>query len=349
MLSRVADSIYWLNRYIERAENVARFLEVNVNLMLDVPMGIEQQWQPLVTTTGDRAFFEEHYGEATAENVIQFLTFDQNYPNSIFSCFQSARENARSVREIISSAMWSQINASHQMVSEASKNLSVSDLSDFLEQVKQASHAFVGITDATLTRNEAWHFGRLGRFLERADKTSRILDVKYYVLLPSATDVGTLLDELGWMALLKSASAYEMYRKRSKQHRITPAGVSEFLILDAEFPRSIQFCLWQAEQSLHRITGTPLGSWHIPIERAVGRLRSELEYLTIEEIIERGIHEFLGQLQQQMNEVNTSIYETFLALPPLEAATQSQNQGQSQSQSQSQSQTVATQHSGSLV
>jgi uncharacterized alpha-E superfamily protein len=336
MLSRVADSIYWLNRYIERAENVARFLEVNVNLMLDIPMGIEQQWQPLVTTTGDRAFFEQHYGEATAENVIEFLTFDPNYANSILSCFQNARENARSVREIISSEMWGQVNAAYLMVAEASKNLSTADLSDFLEQVKQASHAFVGITDATLTRNDAWHFGRMGRFLERADKTSRILDVKYYVLLPAATDVGTLLDELGWMALLKSASAYEMYRKRSQRHRITPAGVSEFLILDPEFPRSVQFCLWQAEQSLHRITGTPLGSWHSPIERALGRLRSELEYLTIEEIIERGIHEFLDQLQQEMNKVNNGIYETFFALAPLETTALSQAQSQEQHQSQDQ-------------
>ncbi|MEO0378384.1 MAG: alpha-E domain-containing protein [Cyanobacteria bacterium P01_A01_bin.17] len=340
MLSRVANSIYWLNRYIERAENVARFLEVNINLMLDIPTGIEQQWQPLVTTTGDRAFFEQHYGDATAENVIQFLTFDQQYPNSIFSCWQMARENARSVREIISSEMWSEVNAAHQMVSEASKDLSISDLSDFLEQVKQASHSFVGTTDATLSRNEAWHFGRMGRFLERADKTSRILDVKYYVLLPSATDVGTLLDELGWMALLKSASAYEMYRQSSQQHRITPAGVSGFLILDPEFPRSVQFCLWQAEQSLHRITGTPLGSWHIPIERSLGRLRSEMEYLMIDEIIDRGIHEFLDQLQQSMNEVNNGIYETFFALPPLE--TTAAPQSQSQSQGQNQSQTFAT-------
>ncbi len=334
MLSRVANSIYWLNRYIERAENVARFLEVNVNLMLDIPNGIEQQWQPLVTTTGDRAFFEEHYGKATAENVIQFLTFDQQYPNSIFSCWQKARENARSVREIISSEMWSEVNATHQMVADASKDLSISDLSDFLEQVKQASHSFVGTTDATLSRNEAWHFGRMGRFLERADKTSRILDVKYYVLLPSATDVGTLLDELGWIALLKSASAYEMYRQSSQQHRVTPAGVSGFLILDAEFPRSIQFCLWQAEQSLHRITGTPLGSWHIPIERALGRLRSEMEYLMIDEIIDRGIHEYLDQLQQQMNEVNHGIYETFFALTPLEDTAAPQSQAQSQSQTQ---------------
>lgn len=315
MLSRVADSIYWLNRYIERAENVARFLEVNLNLILDLPSGMLQQWQPLVTTTGDRDFFEQHYGEATADNVIAVLTFDRQYPNSILSCIHQARENARSVREVISSEMWQQVNTAYLMVSDASHNLSFAELPSFLEQVKQLSHAFVGVTDATMAHNEAWHFSCLGRLLERADKTSRILDVKYYVLLPSATHVGSTLDELGWIALLKSAGAYEMYRQWSKQHRITPAGVSKFLILDPEFPRSIQFCLWQAEQSLHQITGTPLGAWRIPAERAMGRLRSELEYLTIEEIIQGGMHEFLDRLQQQMNHVDDQMYMSFFALP----------------------------------
>ncbi len=317
MLSRVADSIYWLNRYVERAENIARFVGTNLNLILDSPKGIEQQWKPLVYTTGDQELFEQTYGEANAENVIQFLTFDSNYPNSILSCLQIARENARSVREIISSEMWEQINAFYWMVKNAAPDQSLSGLQDFFTEVKLASHLFAGVMDATMSHNEGWHFGQIGRLLERADKTSRILDVKYYILLPSVKHVGTILDQLQWIALLRSASAYEMYRKRS-QHRITPDGVAEFLILDREFPRSIQSCLLQAERSLHQITGTPHGTWQNPVERTLGRLRSELGYITIDEIMHIGLHEFLNDLQKKINQVGDKIFENFFAIKPVE-------------------------------
>lgn len=315
MLSRVADSIYWLNRYVERAENVARFVDVNLNLMLDCPIGLTEQWKPLVLTAGDLPLFQERYGEATAENVIQFLSFDSDYSNSILSCLRAARENARSIREIISREMWEQVNGFYLMVKEAALGQSFSELHDFFTEVKMASHLFAGVMNATMSHNEGWHFGQIGRLLERADKTARILDVKYFILLPSVKDVGTPLDEIQWMALLKSASAYEMYRKRA-QHRITPTGVAEFLVLNREFPRSIRFCLLETERSLHQITGTPTGTWKEPAERALGRLRSELDYLTIEEIIQTGLHEFLDHLQQQMNGVGDKIFETFFALDP---------------------------------
>ena len=316
MLSRVADSIYWLNRYVERAENIARFIDVNLTLMLDSAIGLTEQWKPLVLTTGDLPLFQERYGEPTAENVIQFLSFDSDYSNSIVSCLQSARENARSIREIISREMWEQVNAFYLMVKEASQGQSLSELHDFFTEVKMASHLFAGVMDATMAHNEGWHFGQIGRLLERADKTARILDVKYFILLPSVKDVGTTLDEVQWIALLKSASAYEMYRKRCP-HRITPKGVAEFLILDREFPRSIEFCLLQAERSLRQITGTPAATWTNPAERALGRLRSELDYVTIEDIIQTGLHEFLDHLQQQMNGVGNEIFETFFALEPI--------------------------------
>ncbi len=315
MLSRVANSIYWLNRYVERAENVARFVDVNLNLLLDAPPGMEQQWEPLVITTGDQASFKERYGEATPDNILRFLTFDREYPNSIISCLRSARENARSVREIISSEMWEQVNAFYLMVNEAADVGLLSDLHNFFPKVKMASHLFAGVMDATMTHNEGWHFGQLGRLLERADKTARILDVKYYILLPSVTDVGSPLDDLQWIALLKSASAYEMYRKC--QYRITPQGVTEFLILNREFPRSIQFCLLEAERSLHCISGTPAGTWRTGSDRALGRLRSELDYLTMEEITQRGLHEFLDDLQTRLNTIGGKVFSDFFALEPV--------------------------------
>ncbi len=313
MLSRVADSIYWLNRYIERAENVARFVDVNLNLLLDSPVGIQQQWQPIVITTGDLELFQQRYGEATDKNVIQFLTFDRNYPNSILSCLRSARENARSIREIISSEMWEQVNEFYMMVRDAEKQCQPYQLPEFFNQVKQQGHLFAGVMDGTMTHNDGWHFGHIGRLLERADKTSRILDVKYYILLPSVEDVGTTLDEVQWMALLRSASAYEMYRKR-RQHRINPSDVVEFLVLDRQFPRAIQYCFLQAEKSLQQITGTQPGTWQNPVDRELGRLRSQLDYLMIDEILQRGLHEFLDNLQQRINLVGDKMFETFFAL-----------------------------------
>lgn len=317
MLSRVADSIYWLNRYVERAENVARFIDVNGYLVLDSPtVFTNQQWEPLVITTGDQALFQERYGEATPENVIRFLTFDAEYSNSIISCLQLARDNARSVREIISSEMWQEVNEFYLMVKSAAESyqdFQLFKIFEFFTEVKRASHRFAGVMNATMTHNEGWHFGQIGRLLERADKTARILDVKYYVLLPSVQAVGSTLDELQWMALLKSASAYEMYRKRGL-HRITPYAVAEFLILDQVFPRSVRFCLQQAERSLHEITGSPVGTWRTPVERVMGRLRADLDYITIEELIEVGLHEFLDRLQSRMNEVGEKIFETFFAV-----------------------------------
>ena len=310
MLARVAESIYWMSRYIERAENVARFIEVNLNLMLDLPVGSAQQWKPLVDTTGDAAEFAKRYGSATQHNVIQFLTFDDKNVNSICSCLRAARENARSVREIISSEMWEQVNQFYLMLNSAAAG-SRSDPQDLLASVKMAGQLFTGVTDATMTHNESWEFCRLGRMLERADKTSRILDVKYFLLLPTAADVGTTSDDIQWAAVLRSASAFEMYRKA--HGRIAPERVVEFLLLDKEFPRAIQYCLMRARESVHAISGTPEGVFRHPVERLLGELCSELAYARIEAIITAGLHEHLDRLQTRMNQVGNGISETFFA------------------------------------
>jgi uncharacterized alpha-E superfamily protein len=321
MLARVADSIYWMSRYVERAENVARFIEVNLNLMLDLPVGSAQQWQPLVATTGDAEEFATRYGAATQGNVIQFLTFDQENVNSIRSCLRAARENARSVREIISSEMWEQLNEFYLMVNSADAGCRT-DPQDLFASVRKAGHLFAGVTDATMTHNESWHFCRLGRMLERADKTSRILDVKYFLLLPTAADVGTTSDDIQWAAVLRSASAFEMYRKA--HGRIAPDRVVEFLLFEKEFPRAVQYCLVRARQSVHAISGTPAGMFRHPVERLLGELCSELAYSRVEAIITAGLHEHLDRLQTKMNEVGTGISETFFAArgaPPVRKKT----------------------------
>jgi uncharacterized alpha-E superfamily protein len=313
MLSRVAESIYWMGRYVERAENVARFIDVNFQLMLDAAWGQDQQWQPLVNTTGDHEAFAERYGSATQEKVIRFLTFDTENPNSILSCLRAARENARTVREIISSEMWLQLNTFYLTVCSAAERPAGLDApTQFFDAVKESSHLFAGITDATMTHGEAWHFGQLGRMLERADKTSRILDVKYYILLRSVDDVGTPFDDIQWAAVLRSASAFEMYRKR--HGRISPHGVVEFLMLDREFPRAIQFCLLEARDSLHAISGTQLGTFRYSPEKLLGQLYSDLSFTTVEEIVNQGLHEYVDEFQSQLNRVGTGIFETFFAM-----------------------------------
>ncbi len=315
MLSRVADSIYWMARYIERAENVARFIHVNLNLALELGPELEQ-WAPLIYTTGDEQVFYQRYPVASREAVVQFLTLDEENPNSILACLRAARENARTVRDIISSEMWEELNKFYLMVREAAKNTTAVDSPfEFYGQVKSHGAMLEGLAESTMSRGEAWHFRRLGRLIERAEKTSRILDVKYYLLLPTLGDVGTPLDITQWTALLKSASALEMYRKR--HGRITPEEVAEFLILDRDFPRSMHFCLIRAEQSLAAITGGGPTTLRSPAEQRLGRLRAELDYASIREIIGGGLHEFIDAFQVKLNAVGAAIFETFFALQPV--------------------------------
>jgi uncharacterized alpha-E superfamily protein len=314
LLSRVADAVFWMGRYIERAENVARFIDVNQNLMLDGPRGAGDQWQPIVDTTGDRAAFAERYGAATQQNVIRFLAFDNLNPNSICSCLLAARENARSVRETISSEMWQQINSLHLLVTAQSKKRSLESLPDFCHSIRMGCHLFQGITHVTMSHNEPWHFIRLATSLERADKTTRILDVKYFILLPSVTDVGTPYDEIQWAAVLKSVSGLEMYRKR--YGRIAPERIVEFLLLDGEFPRAVRYCVGVADASLHAITGTRPGAFSCASEQMLGRLRSEFDYAQVEPILQAGLHEFFDGLQVKMNTIGECILGDFFAQQP---------------------------------
>jgi uncharacterized alpha-E superfamily protein len=313
MLSRVADSIYWMSRLVERAENVARFIDVNLTLTLDSPASYTQQWQPLINTTGDEEVFAKRFGTADQHNTIHFLAFDTENPNSILSCIQGARENARSIREVISSEMWEELNTFYLTVKAEAEQPNVAEMPhQFFGEVKQASHLFNGVTDATMSRTEGWHFFEMGRMLERADKTSRILDVKYYILLRSVAEVGTPVDELQWAAVLRSASAFEMYRKR--HGRITPQAIVQFLLLDPEFPRSVRHSLDRARASLHAITGTPIGSFRNLPEKLLGPLCSDLAFTNAEEIADVGLHQYLDDLQTRVNQVGAGIYETFFAV-----------------------------------
>jgi len=323
MLSRVADSVFWMARYIERAENVARFIDVNHNFSLELGDQLGDQWAPLIYTTGDHEAFFNRYKDATRENVLRFLAFDKENSNSILSCVSSARENARTARETISSDMWEELNRFYLLVRDAVNSGASGDY-EFFAQVKRASNLLIGTTDTTMSHGEAWNFVRMGRLLERADKTTRIVDVKYYILLPNVADVGTTLDVVQWSTLLRSTSALEMYRR---QHgRIQPNKVIDFLLLDRCFPRSFRYCVGGAEESLHAITGTPEGTFGNRAEQQLGRLRSELDFTAIDDIIASGLHEFIDDVKDRLNRTGEAIYQCFFQLDSVRSQSQSQEQ-----------------------
>ena len=319
MLSRVANSIYWMCRYIERAENVARFISVNLNLLLDMPSEKGKHWEPIVMTTGDQAIFEEKHPDYDRESVIHFLTFERSYPNSILTCLALARENARSIREIISSEMWEHLNNFYlELADKGSPGFALSDPHRFYKIIQMRSHLFTGLMDCTMSHGEAWNFARIGMMLERADKTSRILDVKYFMLLPQADLVNTPIDNIQWTAVLKSASAFEMFRKQ--HHQITPRSVADFLIFDPDFPRAIHHCIIKAMICQRRITGTAPGSASNGVEKLLGRLKADLDYADIDEVIDVGMHEYLDNLQTRLNQVDTAIGTTFFNIKEMAAA-----------------------------
>ena len=310
MLSRVAESIYWMARYIERAENTARFIDVSLNMSLDAPIAFSDQWQPLISITGSTEAFKEGYPVADRDNVIQFLALDPENPSSIFSCLRAARENARSIREVISTDTWEQVNRFYLMVSSPNAARRIKESPGiFFADVRRYSQLIAGVADATTSHGEPWHFMQLGRLLERADNTSRLLDVKYFLLLPSVEEVGGAVDEIEWSIVLRSATALEMYRQRFGS--IGPEDVVDYLLLDPVFPRSIFFCIEHAEESVHAITGTPPGSFRNPVERRLGQMRSELAYAQVHDIISRGLHEFLDNFQTQLNLIGDAISEAF--------------------------------------
>jgi len=313
MLSRVADAVFWMSRYLERAVNQARFIDVNWLLTLDIPEQYGEQWGPLVDTTGDKAWFTEKYSESSRENVINFMTFDAEYPNSIRSCLRAARENARTVREIIPTEMWEEINIFYHTVERAARESETvtGNPFAFCSEVKRRGFALGGIAGSAMTKDEVFHFLELGRMLERADKITRLVDVKYFFLLPSAQDVNTTLDHIQWSALLKAASAFQTYRHLYGP--ISPSQVVELLLLNHEFPRSLLHCVSRAQTALHGITGTRMGHFSNLAEKHLGQLVGELSFYSVEDIIKIGLHEFTDKTQSRMNETDVAIYRTFFS------------------------------------
>ena len=321
MLSRVADSLYWMSRYVERTENIARILDVNLQLMLDMPkLGPEEQkilWEPVLRSTGDNEDFFKHYKALSSENVIDFLTLNPKNSNSILNCLTTARENARHVREQISLEMWEEINRTYLWLKgQTLKKILKQGPYEFFSSVKNASHLFQGITDGTMTHGEDWDFIQVGKYLERADMTTRILDAndEIFITRPGSKNSHTS-GTLQWSAILRSCSSHDAYRKFYVA-QVEPDKVVEFLILSEFFPRSIRFCAGALDESLRRISGCKDEHFTNQAEKLTGRLVAELNYSALEDIKTVGMHKYMDELQLKFNAIGEAIFQTYLFSPP---------------------------------
>jgi uncharacterized alpha-E superfamily protein len=311
MISRVAEHCFWMSRYLERAENTARLLEVNQTLLLDYQVPLEHQWQPLLIISG----VYDMPGEAEAEAVQQYMTWETANLSSIASSLAGARENARIIREVISAEMWERLNYYHLWIQgPLARDLYYNNRSEFYNQIRRINALIHGIADGTMSHGEAWEFFRLAKYLERACQTARILDVKYHILLPHADQVGTPVDSAHWVAILTSCSGYEAFHKTVRPSPDLGVAVVDFLILDDLFPRSILCCLAECLQAAHAISGRPLGEIGNDVERRLADLHDWLNGVTVQDIIRSGLHESLTRVVNEIHEIGDAIHGTYFDL-----------------------------------
>lgn len=324
MLSRTANALYWMSRYLERAESVARLTEVNLNLSLDLQSDESEAWEAVVATTGDLELYRLAYGQASRATALQFLIFESGNPNSVASAIRSARENARTVREHLPAEAWEALNALHlQLRGLAGSGPSAQDAA--ISAVRVTGRRVEGLMDAAFLRDEGWHFATLGRQIERADQSSRLVDIQHALLEGPGDDPGLALR---WQAVLRSANALANYRRR---HGITEGRqVAAFLLLESDFPCSVAFCLSAAEEALRAISGTPAGQFENAAEKALGRLAAELRYTELDDILSIGLHHWLDQFQARLGSAAQAIDERYCNPPRPEEGLLSNEQPQQQ-------------------
>lgn len=308
MLSRTAACIYWMSRQMERAENIARVLDVNYQMAL-MPGGLErEQILAPLDITGMRSAFSGVEGRLTSNEVILFFALSQTNPSSIYSCIKQARENAHVVRGKITSEMWESLNTTWLEIQAMNReSLKQMGVPRFLDWVKERSHLFRGATFGTIRRNDAFHFSRLGTFLERADNTARILLVKTPTLFAAADTPGSAADYYQWAALLRSLSAFETYRDIYRDS-IVPLHVAEMLLLRDDLPRSLHACLNEITQVLENIEGNS----GVEAKRLAAQLHARLHYAQAEEVIKEGLQTYLQGFLADIHQLGARIHTAYL-------------------------------------
>lgn len=320
MLSRVAHSLYWMTRYVDRAENTARLVDVNLQMLLDVRPGADggpgDRWLPLVESSGEAFLFESLHTEVSGLTVSEFLVFQQENPNSILSSLSQARENARMIRDQIPNQLWEEVNRLYLFIrSPEARAMLRENPHDLFQLVKHGALLFHGIMDASLLRQEAWHFMVCGSFLERADQTTRLLDVRHGSWPPRGVPkLDGQLETLGWTAVLRSASAWDAYKSLSGTE-VVPRDAIEILLLSHEFPRSVRFCVGEINAALRKISGVANDQFSNEAEKKAGRLLGELTFSTVEDICDGGLHEAIDDLQIKLGAISEAVFQTYIHQP----------------------------------
>jgi len=318
MLSRVAENLFWMSRYLERAENVARLLDVGLYLELDAPrLTVENGSAPVeialkILACNDA--FRSAHPAADRNSVLGFLTFDRTNPQSILSMIALARENARGTQESLGVDAWSEVNRLYLYLSgRRAQGRFESSPSRFYTTIKQGCILFDGLIQNTLPRDEVYHFIQLGRYIERVDLMGRILHAKCHSHSLGTADADLALRLVRWTGLLRSCSAYGAYL-RVERDRVEPVGVIRFLVLNQDFPRAIRFCVARCRESLQEIAGSDDDEYRSEAARLLGRLDSELRYIDVAEIFERGLLPFLEGIQTTCNKVGNEIQRSFFLI-----------------------------------
>lgn len=312
MLSRTADQLYWMARYVERAENIARILEVSYRMSLMPEESREgvSVWGSAVQIGGDWTQFDQNYGTVNRQNVMRHMALDVRNTSSIYSCLQSARENARALRGSITSDMFESLNATWMEIRDIDEpKLAAQGYQNFFDWVKDRSHLFRGVIDGTLLRDESHHFIGLGGAIERADNTARLLDGKYHVLLPTPGEVGGALDYYQWGAVLRAVSAFRAYH-RIYRNVITPERVAELLILRADMPRSLHASFNRITETLDHLCGTRA----YECRRMAGEVHARLHFGRMSDIFKAGLHEFLNDFLQSQRDLAVQMQRDFLMI-----------------------------------
>ncbi|MCE9648481.1 MAG: alpha-E domain-containing protein [Parvibaculum sp.] len=312
MLSRTADSLYWIARYMERAENLARILQVTdrLSLMPSSADGAGNEWHSTIVVSDCEEGFYKKYNDATPEHVISYLAFDPDNPSSIRCCIESARRNARSVRTALTTEQWESLNATWlDLPSWKESRMRGSGLHKFLDWVKDRSLLFHGGTVATMLRRDSYHFMQLGTFIERGDNTARILDVKYHVLLPDHAEVGGGIDYYQWASILRAVSGYRSYHVLYKEG-IRPWLIADFLIMREEMPRSLLSCTGMIKVCLDQLA-EEYGQRH-ESHRMAGQRYSQLRFGKVADVFSQGLHDFLTQYVEQNNRLGAEISRSYL-------------------------------------
>lgn len=310
MLSRVADTLYWMSRYLERAEHTARLLDVQLNMMLESPVSAEERWARIL-----ESLWVAPPSSRDAYSMTRWLTFDASNQNSIIACIASARENARHVREQISSEMWEQVNLMALQMRQATLDaIWDNQPHDFFRAIKEGCHLFQGITDSTMNHGEGWQFIQLGRYLERIDATARLLDVHFnaYSDVPFHQTVDREVAE--WIGLLKSCTAFEAYCKVYTAD-LRPGQIAEFLLLNGEFPHSIRFSVHCAHTALTELEKFTESKRARQVNRLAGRLRAMLDYGQIDEIMGGGMGSVLTEIDRLIDRIHDAVYQTYITYP----------------------------------